>query len=120
MTSAGPPSPRAWSAARRNGGLRRSGARSAPTAARAPPDRRHPGDNRTHRRGSRTRRPWTPGLALPGSMAAILAETLRERDLPSRPAAGTSGVGGGAFLRRLVPEPAAALDDGRGARKIAE
>jgi signal transduction histidine kinase/uncharacterized protein YhfF len=43
-------------------------------------------------------------------MAATAAESLRERDLLSRLAAGTSGVVGGAFLRRLVRELAAALD----------
>src|SRR3954453_19272693 len=43
-------------------------------------------------------------------MAVTAAETLRERDLLSRLAAGTSGVVGGAFLRRLVRELGAALD----------
>jgi signal transduction histidine kinase/uncharacterized protein YhfF len=43
-------------------------------------------------------------------MAATAAETLRERDLLSRLAAGTSGVVGAAFLRRLVAELAGALD----------
>jgi signal transduction histidine kinase/uncharacterized protein YhfF len=43
-------------------------------------------------------------------MAATAAETLRERDLLSRLAAGTCGVVGAAFLRRLVRELAAALD----------
>ena len=43
-------------------------------------------------------------------MAATAAETLRERDLLSRLAAGTCGVVGAAFLRRLVRELGAALD----------
>src|SRR5829696_1655176 len=43
-------------------------------------------------------------------MAATLAEIPRERDLLSRLAAGTAGVVGGAFLRRLVSELAGALD----------
>src|SRR5919206_1447086 len=43
-------------------------------------------------------------------MAATAAEMLRGRDLLSRLAAGTSGVVGAAFLRRLVRELAAALD----------
>ena len=42
-------------------------------------------------------------------MAATAAE-IRERDLLSRLAAGTAGVVGAAFLRRLVQELAAALD----------
>jgi len=42
-------------------------------------------------------------------MAAAPAE-IRERDLLSRLAAGTAGVVGGAFLRRLVTEVAGALD----------
>jgi signal transduction histidine kinase/uncharacterized protein YhfF len=43
-------------------------------------------------------------------MAATATEIPRERDLLSRLAAGTSGVVGGAFLRRLVTELAGALD----------
>ena len=42
-------------------------------------------------------------------MAASPAE-IRERDLLGRLAAGTAGVVGAAFLRRLVQELAAALD----------
>jgi signal transduction histidine kinase len=42
--------------------------------------------------------------------AATAAEIPRERDLLSRLAAGTAGVVGGAFLRRLVAELAGALD----------
>src|SRR3954452_23841301 len=43
-------------------------------------------------------------------MAATAAEIPRERDLLSRLAAGTAGVVGAAFLRRLVAELAGALD----------
>ena len=43
-------------------------------------------------------------------MAATAAEIPRERDLLTRLAAGTAGVVGAAFLRRLVAELAAALD----------
>src|SRR3954451_30574 len=95
-TSDGPSSPSAWSLPRWTGGLRSSA--SAMRGVTVP-------GGVAATLGGRTR----PGLALPGSMAAA-AEILRERDLLTRLAAGTSGVVGAAFLRRLVAEVAAALD----------
>src|SRR4051812_13194705 len=68
------------------------------------------GGNRTHRRSQlHYRRPGARVSLAPRSMAASPAE-IRERDLLSRLAAGTAGVVGAAFLRRLVQELAAALD----------